>query len=171
MNREVCYAMSTTVKHGTVARAETKPRMPSDKRVIEYQRDPDAAPDHTGAKQDTRFKPGVSGNPAGRPKGARSRLGEEFVEALAADFEEHGAGCIAKVRAQDTSTYLKLISNILPRETLVRAFSVHADINVFGDANDLADAREFAQAFKLLERHAKEVVGVIEVTPEKAEAK
>jgi hypothetical protein len=50
-------------------------------------------------------------------------------------------------------------------------FSVHADINVFGDANDLADAREFAQAFKLLERHAKEVVGVIDVTPEKAEAK
>ena len=29
-------------------------------------------PDKTGHKQDTRFKPGVSGNPNGRPKGKRS---------------------------------------------------------------------------------------------------
>lgn len=40
-------------------------------------------PDKTGKKQDTRFKPGVSGNPKGRPKGKRSipdilrKIGEE----------------------------------------------------------------------------------------------
>ena len=41
-------------------------------------------PENTGPKQaDTWFKPGQSGNPAGRPKGARSRLQENFLAALA----------------------------------------------------------------------------------------
>ena len=30
-------------------------------------------PENAGKKQDTRFKPGVSGNPAGKPKGLRNR--------------------------------------------------------------------------------------------------
>jgi hypothetical protein len=31
---------------------------------------------------DDPFKPGQSGNPKGRPKGARNRLGTQFLEAL-----------------------------------------------------------------------------------------
>ena len=34
------------------------------------------------------FKPGQSGNPKGRPKGARNRLGTQFLEALEADFNQ-----------------------------------------------------------------------------------
>ena len=37
------------------------------------------------------FKPGQSGNPKGRPKGARNRLGTQFLEALEADFNKFGA--------------------------------------------------------------------------------
>ena len=36
------------------------------------------------------FKPGQSGNPKGRPKGARNRLGTKFLEALEADFTKFG---------------------------------------------------------------------------------
>ena len=36
------------------------------------------------------WKPGRSGNPKGRPKGARNRLGTEFLEALEADFNPPG---------------------------------------------------------------------------------
>ena len=32
------------------------------------------------------FKPGQSGNAKGRPKGARSRLGTQFLEFIEADF-------------------------------------------------------------------------------------
>ena len=32
---------------------------------------PEAMPVNAGRKQDTRFKPGKSGNPAGKPKGSR----------------------------------------------------------------------------------------------------
>jgi len=38
-------------------------------------------PENTGGKQDTRFAPGQSGNPAGKPKGARN-MTTRAVEAL-----------------------------------------------------------------------------------------
>ena len=54
------------------------------------------APEDTGTQQArgrkaTQFKPGQSGNPKGRPKGARNRLGTQFLEALEADFKQHGS--------------------------------------------------------------------------------
>ena len=81
-------------------RAIEKPNIAPDdtgkKQVVKASRStpaPDKAPDTTGQKLgDGRFKPGQSGNPAGRPKGSRNRLGQAFLDALQADFEEHGTG-------------------------------------------------------------------------------
>lgn len=74
------------------------------------------SPEDTGSKQDTRFKPGQSGNPAGRPKGARSKLGETFLKEMLADFEQHGASVIAAVRDGKPDQYLKVVASILPKE-------------------------------------------------------
>ena len=52
----------------------------------------------------------------GRPKGARNKLGEEFLTALHADFEEHGPDVIARVREEKPDAYLKVIASILPRD-------------------------------------------------------
>jgi hypothetical protein len=43
---------------------------------------------------------------------------------------------------------VKIISGILPREAIIRAFSVSANISVFDDYN-LQDAAEYARAYQL----------------------
>lgn len=70
------------------------------------------------------FKPGQSGNPLGRPKGSRNRLSEDFVAAMCADFDEHGADVIAVVRAEKPADYLKIIASILPKELHVKDASL-----------------------------------------------
>ena len=65
----------------------------------------------------TRFQPGNKlGGHGGRPKGARSRLGEKFLENLAADFDEHGETVMQTVRKEDPTAYFTTVAKLLPRE-------------------------------------------------------
>lgn len=79
-------------------------------------------PENTGEKRkpippvEHQFKPG---NP-GRPKGARNKLGEAFLEAMLADFTEHGVSVIEKVRLEKPDVYLKTVASILPQQVNVK---------------------------------------------------
>jgi hypothetical protein len=66
----------------------------------------------------SRFQPGQSGNPAGRPKGSRHRLSEALLRDLCADFEENGMAAIVRCRVEDPSTYVRLIASLLPKQIL-----------------------------------------------------
>lgn len=75
-------------------------------------------PELTGTEQaekDTRFKPGQSGNPAGRPKGARSKYGEQFVQDFAEHWATHGKQALDTVAQDDPSTYCKIAAAIVPK--------------------------------------------------------
>ncbi|MFT8896283.1 MAG: DUF5681 domain-containing protein [Acetobacter sp.] len=74
-------------------------------------------PVSTGNKQaDTRFKPGKSGNPAGRKKGSRNKLAEDFIAALCADFKEHGVSAIQKMRLEKPDSYINAIVKLVPTQ-------------------------------------------------------
>jgi hypothetical protein len=62
------------------------------------------------------WQPGVSGNPAGRPRGSRNALSEEVVHALLRDFRKHGEKAVAKVRRDQPGVWLKVIAMLIPRE-------------------------------------------------------
>ena len=52
-------------------------------------------------KTATTWKPGQSGNPRGRPKGARNKLSEALLTEVLADWEAHGADIIRRVREEE----------------------------------------------------------------------
>lgn len=56
----------------------------------------------------------------GRPKGARSQLGEDFLKALHDDFETHGVEAIQQCRTEKPVEYVKVIASILPKELNVK---------------------------------------------------
>ncbi|MCP1270552.1 DUF5681 domain-containing protein [Acetobacter cerevisiae] len=75
------------------------------------------SPDLTGPKQaETKFRKGQSGNPAGRPKGARSRLCEDFLKALHEDFQKHGVKAIESVRLEKPEVYFNGVVKLLPQQ-------------------------------------------------------
>ena len=77
--------------------------------------------DITVTKQRGRpFTAGTSGNPDGRPKGARNKLTEAFLDTVAKDFAENGAAAIERVRLEDPVMYLKLVRSLVPRELIAR---------------------------------------------------
>ena len=62
------------------------------------------------------WKPGTSGNPAGRPRGSRNKLSDDFVAALYDDFRDHGSAAIAACRAEKPDVYVRIIAGILPKD-------------------------------------------------------
>lgn len=97
------------------------------------------------------WKPGQSGNPAGRPKGARNKFEEEFLKDFLASWQEHGKAVIERVIEERPTDFLKVAATILPkhvenvgdsidRGTVQRAIAVIESRILTGDAGDTASS-------------------------------
>lgn len=71
------------------------------------------------------FKPG---NP-GRPKGARSKLGEAFIEDLLAAWESQGPAAIQTVIEKRPQDFLKVVASLMPKD-------LNVNINQMDDLTD-----------------------------------
>lgn len=63
---------------------------------------------------------GVSGNPRGRPLGARGRFSEALVTDFSKEWRAHGASVIATVRAKDPVAFLQIATRLVPKEVLLQ---------------------------------------------------
>jgi len=68
------------------------------------------------AKDDKgRFLTGNNGGP-GRPPGSKNKIAEDFLKALASDFEANGETVIQTVRATKPETYMKIVADLVPKD-------------------------------------------------------
>jgi hypothetical protein len=62
------------------------------------------------------FRPGQSGNPGGKPKGARNRLESDFLHDLAEDYRQHGKAAIERLFQKDPAAYLRIVASLVPKD-------------------------------------------------------
>jgi hypothetical protein len=62
-----------------------------------------------------RFMPGQSGNPGGKPVGARNKIQGDFLKELSEDFAIHGRSAIETMRKKDPSGYVRTVAALLPK--------------------------------------------------------
>lgn len=74
------------------------------------------------------FKPGQSGNPAGRPKGSKHKLTEAFWTDFAAAWETHGQAALANVATTDPGKFIAVAASVMPK-----------DVNVNTTITDMTD--------------------------------
>lgn len=74
----------------------------------------------------TKWKPGVSPNPHGRPKGSRNKLGEAFVADFLKEWEENGSAALRACRVEDPAKFCSIAASLLPKE-----FNIKEDNGAF----------------------------------------
>ena len=100
-----------------------------------------------------RFKPGQSGNPAGRPRGSRNKLGEEFLDDLIDEWRVRGKQALQLCATREPTQFCKIVANILPKEVLSMALNVNTTL----DPSEIENAKGFLAAY----RYARDRIGAV----------
>ena len=78
----------------------------------------------------------------GRPKGSRSRLGEDFLRDLHNEWEQSGPQALKRCATDDPSTFCKIVANLLPKEI---DSILKVDVDLFQSCRNFHEAWLVAQ--------------------------
>ena len=67
------------------------------------------------------WQKGQSGNPNGRPKGARNRLSESVLSELITHWEEHGRDAIDRACKENPGAYMRAVLSLVPKDFALTA--------------------------------------------------
>ena len=73
-----------------------------------------------GTANSKSWKPGQSGNPAGRPLGSRNAIEGAFLTDLLAEYKAGGRAAIVAMREANPSDFVKMIASLLPKQMEVK---------------------------------------------------
>src|SRR4051794_36398427 len=65
----------------------------------------------------SKFQPGQSGNPRGRPKGSRHRLSEKFLANLSDLWDEEGEAALRLCLVEDPAAFCRIVASLLPKQS------------------------------------------------------
>ena len=65
------------------------------------------------------WQTGESGNPHGRPIGARGRFSERFIADLATAWEQHGEAALARTAVEYPDRFVGICAHLLPKDVSV----------------------------------------------------
>ena len=105
----------------------------------------------------------------GRPIGSRNKLSTAFLDDLYDDYKEHGKEAIALVREEATDKYLKLVADLVPKETHIKidpldemdhgqlkseARRLHQILSLTGILEDIEEAETLGRPGQVIEVQA-----------------
>ena len=89
---------------------------------------------------DTKFKPGESGNPAGRPKGSRNRNSNQLKQRLMENAEGILDAMVAQALAGDSAAAALVVNRVLPTlrpQSELVTFTLHVDQPISRQAEEV----------------------------------